>query len=155
KLVDTLEEQSLLEVLIEKTKPAVPPECRGLHYLLSTPFRYAAPHPIGSRFRRAGLTPGAYYASRRPETAIAEMAFHRLLFFADSPGTPWPANAGEYTAFSVTYRTSAALDLAAPPLDRDAASWTHRTDYDACQRLADTARAARIHVLLSTSVRDP
>ena len=53
KLVDTLDEQSLLEDMIEATKPAIPPECRELDYLLATPFRYGAPYPLGSRFRRA------------------------------------------------------------------------------------------------------
>ena len=43
KLVDTLAEQALLEDLIESSKPPVPVECRHLHYLLSTPFRYGAP----------------------------------------------------------------------------------------------------------------
>ena len=117
KLVDTLAEQSALESLLDATKPPVPPECRHLHYLLATPFRYGAPYPTGSRFRRAGLTPGVFYASKTPTTAVAEMAFHRLLFFADSPGTPWPADAGDYTAFSVRFRTSVGLDLTMPPLD--------------------------------------
>jgi hypothetical protein len=72
KLVDTLDEQTLLENLIEKTKPAIPPECRHLDYLFSTPFRYGAVHPHGSRFRRAGRTPGIYYAAEAPRTAVAE-----------------------------------------------------------------------------------
>src|SRR3954452_9062009 len=119
KLVDTLAEQSALESLVETTKPPVPPDCNHLHYLLSTPFRYGAPYPAGSRFRRAGLTPGVFYASRAVVTAIAEMAFHRLLFFADSPGTPWPAGAGDYTAFSARFRTAAGIDLTAPPFDAE------------------------------------
>ena len=85
KIVDTLAEQSLLETLLERTKPPVPAECRDLHYLLATPFRYGAPYPSGSRFRRAGFTPGVFYGSTTPATAVAEIAFHRLLFFADSP----------------------------------------------------------------------
>ena len=83
KIVDTATEQNLLEDLIEKAKPPVPIECRGLDWLLSTPFRYDAPYPIGSRFRRAGRTAGVFYAAETPETAVAEMAFHRLLFFAE------------------------------------------------------------------------
>ena len=63
----------------------MPPECRHLHYLLATPFRYGSPYPRGSRFRRAGLTPGVYYASGTAGTAIAETAFYRLLFFAEFP----------------------------------------------------------------------
>ena len=53
-------------------------------------------------------------------TAVAEMAFWRLLFYAESPDTPWPANAGEYTAFSVRFSTGKGLDLTRPPFDRDA-----------------------------------
>jgi hypothetical protein len=142
KLVDTLEEQRLLETLIDESKPPLPPDCQHLHYLLATPFRYGAPYPSGSRFRRAGLTAGVFYASNSPITAMTEMAFHRLLFFADSPSTPWPANAGEYTVFSVRFRTAAGLDLTRPPLAIDADRWTHLTDYRDCQALAD-ARGRR------------
>lgn len=154
KLVDTLAEQARLEELLEESKPGLPADCTGLHYLLSTPFRYGAPYPRGSRFRRPGHTPGVFYASRTPETAITETAFHRLLFFADSPGTRWPDNAGEFTAFSARYRTAAGLDLTAAPLDRDHAVWTHPTDYSACQALAGTARSAGIEVLRYASARD-
>jgi hypothetical protein len=153
KLVDTLAEQSVLEALLEQTKPPVPPECRDLHYLLSTPFRYAAPYPMGSRFRRAGFTPGVFYGSTVPATAVAEMACHRLLFFADSPDTLWPTNAGEYTVFSIKVRTRAALDLTQPPLNRDRARWTHPTDLAACQELADHARTAQVEALKYSSAR--
>ncbi len=155
KLVDTLEEQVLLEGLIEETKPAVPPECRHLDYLLSTPFRYGAAYPHGSRFRRAGRTLGVYYAAERPETAVAEMAFYRLLFFAESPGTPWPRDPGEYTAFAAAVRSERATDLTISPLARDRAAWTHLTDYAACQNLADASRRAEIEIIRYESVRDP
>jgi len=85
KLVDTVEEQAALEDLVQDTKPAVPPECRHLHYLLATPFRYGAAYPTGSRFRRAGLSEGVFYAAEEPHTAVAELVFWRLLFFAESP----------------------------------------------------------------------
>ena len=155
KLVDTLDEQAVLEELIERTKVSVPDECRQLHYLLFTPFRYGAPYPTGSRFRRAGYTPGVFYASASAGTAIAEMVFHRLLFYADSPDTPWPQDAGEYTAFSATFATRAALDLTMPPLAADRERWTDVSDYAASQSLADDARTAVIAVLRYESVRDP
>jgi hypothetical protein len=155
KLVDTLAEQALLEQLLEEHKPPVPPDCQHLHYLLATPFRYGAPYPRGSRFRRAGMTPGVFYASQTPATAMAEVAFHRLLFFAESPGTPWPANAGEHTAFAVRFRAVSGLDLAEPPLNRDAAQWSHLTDYEPCQALADAAREAGVQAFRYRSVRDP
>jgi len=155
KLADTVEEQALLESVLEDTKPAIPADCLHLHYLMFTPFRYGAPYPSGSRFRRAGLTAGVFYASETAETAIAEMAFHRLLFFADSPATPWPLNAGEYTAFSVGFKTTAGLDLTRSPFDRDRGLWTDRTDYGPTQELADRARVAGVNALRYESARDP
>ena len=142
KLVDSLAEQSALENLIEKAKPLVPVECRGLHYLLSTPFRYDAPYPVGSRFRRAGRTAGVFYAAEAPETAVAEMAFYRLLFFAESPSTPWPVNPSEYTAFSAAVRTERALDLTLAPLAADHSLWRDPVEYGPCQVLADMGRAS-------------
>jgi len=154
KVVDTLREQEQLERLLEDTKPPVPPECSHLHYLLSTPFRYGAPYPRGSRFRRAGLTAGVFYASQSVTTAIAEMTFARLLFFAESPATPWPVNAIEHTAFQVRFHTAAGIDLTTAPFDRDRARWTHPTDYGGCQALAEAAREAAIQAIRYPSARD-
>jgi RES domain len=155
KITDTQAEQELLENLIEASKPPVPAECERLHYLLSTPFRYVASYPQGSRFRRAGFTPGVFYASHHVETAIAETVFWRLLFYAESPDTPWPANAGEYTAFACAYATPRAIDLTRPPFDARRAEWMHPTRLDECQALADDARTANIDVIRYASVRDP
>ena len=151
-LVDTLEEQALLEQLLDDSKPSVPHECRGLHYLLFTPFRYAAPYPHGSRFRAAGVTRGVFYASQQQATAIAEMSFRRLLFYAESPQTPWPVNAADYTAFSVRY-AGRGIDLTRPPLDAGAKAWTDPLDYGPTQALADAARAADTQVLRYQSAR--
>ena len=155
KLTDDLDDQLLLEQLIDEAKPILPPECRRLDYLLATPFRYGAIYPTGSRFRRAGPTPGVWYGAERAETAVAELAFYRLLFFAESPGTPWPNDAAEYTAFSADVRTDAGLDLMRPPLDRDREAWCGLTDYAPCQSLADAARTAGVAVIRYASVRDP
>lgn len=155
KIVDSIDEQELLEALIEEVKPPVPSECRHLHYLLSTPFRYGSAYPHGSRFRRAGFTEGVFYAAERPETAVAELAFHRLLFFTESPGTPWPSNPSEHTAFAAEYATGRAIDLAATPFASASKMWTHPTDYGPCQALADAARTATVDVVRYVSARDP
>ena len=155
KLVDTLPEQHQLESILDATKPPVPPECESLHYLLSTPFRYGPPYPGGSRFRRAGFTAGVFYASADPRTAVAEMAFHRLLFFADSPSTPWPSDAGDYTAFSTRFRARAGLDLRRPPFEAERTRWTHPSNYAPCQAFADAAREAVADALRYPSARDP
>jgi RES domain len=155
KLTDTLAEQALLEELIEQSKPPMPPECWHLDFLLATPFRYGAIYPHGSRFRRAGRTAGVFYAAEAVTTAVAEMAFYRLLFFAESPATPWPTNAAEYTAFAAAVETASLLDLTREPLLSDAAIWTDLTQYDGCQEFADTARSAGADAIRYHSVRDP
>jgi hypothetical protein len=154
KLTDTIADQELLEDLLERTKPLVPPECRHLHYLLYTPFRYG-PYPQGSRFRRAGPSQGVFYASESPQTAIAEACFHRLLFFHESPDTKWPRDAGEYTAFACDYSAERAIDLTMAPFDDRKDVWMHPSDYEACQQLSDLARAEQIDAILYASVRDP
>jgi hypothetical protein len=154
KLVDNLLEQRVLEAVLDRSKPAYPPSCAGLHYLLATPFRYW-PYPSASRFRRADQLDGCFYGATTPETAIAEMAFYRWLFFAEAPGMHLPANALEHTAFTVQVSAARALDLTAPPLDRDAATWSHPTDYTGCHDLADSARQAGVAVMRYRSVRDP
>lgn len=155
KLVDTIEEQSLLEDILETSKKTFPPECQGLDYLLATPFRYGSAYPHGSRFRRAGFTEGVYYAALKVETALAEMAFYRLLFYAESPATPLPSNAAEYTAFSVRLGSTHGLDLTKSPLSRDEKHWMARQDYQPCQALADAARLAKLEAIIYRSVRDP
>jgi RES domain len=154
KLVDTLDEQAILEAEIEGSKPIIPATCAGLDYLLATPFRYA-PYPRGSRFRRARQLEGCFYAAERVETAVAEEAFYRLLFFLDASGAKRPANPLERTAFRIPVATERAIDLTVPPLSRDAGLWSHPTDYASCQELADAARIAEVEAIRYRSVRDP
>ena len=152
-LADGLEEQALLEDLIEDTKPPVPPGCEGMHYLLFSPFRYSVGRD--SRFHRKGETPGVFYAAREETTAIAEIAFWRLLFFAESPHTPWPAAPVEYTLFSLSVSARAALDLTSAPFDRDEDLWRDPLNYEACQNLGAQARKAGLDAILYKSVRAP
>jgi hypothetical protein len=155
KLVDTLDEQEVLERAIEAAKPTVPEPCRHLDYLLATPFRYEPAYPKGSRFRRAGHTPGVYYAAEAIETAVAELAFLRLLFYAESPGVEPPLGAAEYTAFAALVATDRALDLTRAQLAEDRALWTDPTAYEPCQSLAERARSIDVEILRYESVRDP
>lgn len=154
KLTDTLAEQEIVERLIDETKPPVPAGCEALHFLLMTPFRYSATNPFGSRFRRPNAPDGVFYSAGHPTTAIAEMAFYRLLFFAESPGTPWPQNPGEYTGFAVEISTQRTLDLTVRPFIEHAQLYD-LVEYTTAQALADSAREAAIEVLKYTSVRDP
>jgi RES domain len=123
--------------------------------LLFTPFWYGAVYPNGSRFRRAGITEGVFYAAEAVESTIAEMTFHRLLFFAESPRTPWPPNPAEYTAFAAEYKTKKAIDLTRGRFTAHSAAWSDPVDYSQCQALAETARTAAIEIIRYRSVRDP
>src|SRR5262249_43225427 len=90
KLVDTLEEQKLLEELIDRHKPALPklPGLGRLHFLLFTPFRYP-PLRHGSRF---GIRdePGIWYGSDALRPGFAEKAYYRLILISGSRGRPLP-----------------------------------------------------------------
>jgi hypothetical protein len=150
-LVDSLDEQVVLERLLDESKPTVPVAARRLHYLLFTPFRYPPP-PGGSRFR-AGDDPGVFYAADEVSTACAELGYWRWRHLADSPAlSAMPARA--QTVFKVKVAASA-VDLRERPFVRDAAAWTSPNDYAACQGFARTARQAPLEVIRYQSVRDP
>lgn len=153
RLATTADDQALLETLVEEVKPSLPRAARGLHYLLATPFRYGHSRP--SRFRRANERPGVFYGSEHVATAVAETAYWRLLFFSRSPGFTPPTSIAEHSAFSVEVAVDRLLDLAAAPLDQDAASWMNPTDYSACQDLAREARSIGSQAIRYASVRDP
>ncbi|HKD54111.1 MAG TPA: RES family NAD+ phosphorylase [Steroidobacteraceae bacterium] len=151
RLVDSLEEQSILESILEESKPPLPPAARPLHYLLATPFRYRPHH--GSRFR-APLEPGVWYGGEALRTALAEKSYWRLRFLLDSPETP-DLRPVPHTAFTAAVRTSAAIDLTRAPLVRDRAAWTDPESYAGTQALAASAREARLQIIRYQSVRDP
>lgn len=153
KLTDSLDEQALLEQLIDDSKPPIPSDCAGLDYLLMTPFRYSPANPWGSRFRRPFAEGGVFYASDRPRTCVAEAVFHRLLFFAESPATPWPQNPAEYTAFAVDLQSDHAVDVAVLPAE-DAEAILARQSYQAGQAFSDAARRGAIEIIRYPSVRD-
>ncbi len=148
-LVDTLDEQERLEKLLEGTKPPIPHECRHLHPLLYSPFRYTPKRD--SRFRRAGQSEGAFYSAERVETAVAEIAFYRVLFFAESPEAIIPPDLAEYTAFAVSVATDQVIDITGYA----DTSLTRLSDYSATTAFADMARAAGATGIRATSVRCP
>jgi hypothetical protein len=152
RLVDSVEDQTMLETLVERVKPTLPQPARGLHYLLATPFRYG--HSRASRFRRAGERPGIFYGSEHLATAIAETAWGRLYFLSRSPGLEPPRTTVEHTAFSVDLKTHKTLDLTAPPFVVASAAWMSGVDYEPCQRFAVAARGINAQLIRYESVRD-
>ncbi|MCS6764806.1 MAG: RES family NAD+ phosphorylase [Candidatus Protistobacter heckmanni] len=82
-LVDTLDEQYLLEKLLEDSKPPMPFGAGHLDYLIFTPFRYTSTYP--SRFRKPH-EPGIWYGAFDRETAFAEVGYWRWRFLMNSDG---------------------------------------------------------------------
>ena len=152
RLVDTLDEQRVLEDLLEASKPPVPADAAKLHYLLATPFRYPAPPPAGSRFRGIG-DPGVWYGADVVATALAEVAYWRLRFLGDSPATPdlLPV---PHTAFRA-HVAGSAIVLSQSPFERQRRQWEDPVSYEATQALARVAREAGVALIRYRSVRDP
>jgi hypothetical protein len=150
RLVANVEEQLVLERLLDLSKPAIPDEAVGLHYLLATPFRYAS--PIGSRFRAPADT-GVWYGAERERTACAELGFWRWRFLMDSDALE-SLGPSPQTVFRAGIH-GRLIDLTEAPFKRARAEWTDPHDYSASQRFARLAREAHIDAIRYESVRDP
>ena len=153
KLVDSAEEQEILERTIEDAKPPFPDTdgFRGLHYLLTTPFRYP-PLGHGSRFGTR-TEPSLWYGSARPRTAFAETAYYRLLFLEGTTADIEPVTV-ELSLFHVAVRTSRGVDLTRPPFDSQRAVIASPVSYEATQRLGSSMRASGVEAFRYPSARD-
>lgn len=152
KLVDSDEEQRLLEQLLDQSKPALPAGTERLHYLLATPFRYP-PLRNGSRFGTR-FERGIWYGAERVETAFAEVAYYRLVFL-EGTRAAIPRLSVELTAFFAALHSPRALDLVRAPFAAHAALIASKTSYSATQRLGQDARRAEVGLLRYPSARDP
>jgi RES domain len=150
-LVDTLEEQHVLERVLDEGKPSVPEGTARLHYLLFTPFRYAPP-PGGSRFRGPN-DPGVFYAADARRTACAELGYWRWRHLLDVPALHSMPSRPQ-TVFRTKLATPA-VDLREPPFVQDRKTWTQPDDYSGCQRFGAVARESGIGAIRYESVRDP
>lgn len=154
KLIDTNDEQALLEEILEDSKPPLPIDkqsAAAIHYLVFTPFRYLSPWP--SRFR-AAHEPGVWYGAEQLATACAEVGYWRWRFLADSDGLREQSVLTEHTFFAASV-TGRVVDLTMPPWQCARPLWTHPTDYGACHELAAAARTAGADWVRYESVRDP
>ena len=150
RLVANVEEQLVLERLLEASKPAIPADAAGLHFLLATPFRYAS--PIGSRFR-APADSGVWYGAEQERTACAELGFWRWRFLMDSDALDGlgPSPQSVFRA-GIDGRM---VDLTEAPFKRSRSEWADPRDYAAPQRFARLAREANLDAIRYESVRDP
>lgn len=153
KLVDSDAEHQLLEELIERVKPQLPPEpeFEGLHFLLVTPFRYP-PLRHGSRFgTRAERS--IWYGADGILTAFAEVAFYRLLFLEGTAADLEPVMV-DVSAFQARVSTRRGVDLTEEPFAEFEAEISSPVSYGASQQLGRDMRTAGIEVFRYRSARD-
>lgn len=150
KLVSSAAEQAILEDLLDQTKPPVPEDCRHLHYLQFTPFRYPARH--ATRFRVAGDRKGVFYGSATVRTCATEVAFYKVLFFLESPETLPPSRPFEMTAFSTLLATQACFDLSRAD-ESLRLPCEDPVDYAPCHGLVEDLRQTKAEVIRFNSVR--
>jgi hypothetical protein len=154
KLVDSAEEQAILENLIEENKPALPeePAFRGKHFLLTTSFRYP-PLRHGSRFA-SRWERSLWYGSKSRPTAFAEVAYYRLLFLA---GTAAELGTLRVTlsVFHVPLRTARGVDLTREPFAAYRERISSPSRYDESQALGRAMREAGVEAFRYSSARDP
>jgi hypothetical protein len=149
KLVDSAEEQVLLEEMIDSVKP---PDVTGgrIHYLLFTPFRYP-PLSHGSRFGGRHER-GIWYGSVEIESAFAEVAYYRLLFIEGS-GANLGTITTALTAFTVLIKTLRGIDLTLPPFDRHRKAIASPDSYERSQQLGTEMRDAGVEAFRYPSAR--
>lgn len=153
RLVDSLADQSVLEEMLEATKPALRPGTEGLHYLLATPFRYP-PLKFGSRFGTRA-EPSLFYGSLETPTLLAEAAYYRFVFWHGMVEPPPRKIDTQHTRFGADYRTERGLRLQDPPFTDHARVLTDRAQYGPTQALGAAMRAAGIEAFEYRSARDP
>lgn len=139
-ITQSAQQQSRLETLLDFSKPELPEDCTNLSYLMATPFRYP-PLKYGSRFGSTWER-GIYYASLELETGLAEAALY-LWLFQDGLHQLGPLEQikDQRTSFSVKIKSSQALDLRAPPFDKNKTEITDPISWAFCQQLGKEIRA--------------
>ncbi len=153
-LVDSLEEQALLEELLEIAKPSLPPATRGLHYLLATPFRYP-PLKHGSRFGQRH-EPSLFYGAIEQGAALAETAYYRFVFWSGMRSPPPRAYlVTEHTAFGARYAVARGLRLQEAPFLDHQPVLTDPLAYGPTQKLGRDLREAGVDAFEYRSARDP
>lgn len=154
-LVSNLSEQYLLEQMLDESKNSVSEDTSTLDYLLFTPFRYP-PLKWGSRFGK-GSERGLFYGSQLLATALAEVAYYRLLFWDGMNTTPETAIVTQHTGFQTGYKMGKGVDLTQAPFDSDeyARLLMDKADYSFSQTVGKCLRKNNVEGIYFYSARCP
>lgn len=146
-LVDNTEEHDMLELLLDKTKPAI---SSLKHYLIFSPFRYPPLHH-GSRFGTT-LEPSLWYGSIKLETAFAETAYYLWLFLSHTSAN-FDTIERNQTAFQTTIKTNQGIDLTIAPFDTYKDVISNKANYHESQQLGKAMRNQAIDAFIYYSAR--
>ena len=152
RLVDSFEEQIILEEMIESNKPSIAKKYLNFHPLLYTPFRYP-PLKHGSRFGKV-TEPSLWYGSLELSTAMAEKAFYQFNFLHASKAE-YDVVEQPLTAFSVRVKTDKGIKLLDPPFSDHTQIISSPDSYELSQQLGSAMREADIQAFTYKSARDP
>jgi len=136
-IVDSMEEQALLEELLDTVKPVYREGTEGMHYLLKTAFRYP-PLRHGSRFGTR-LLPSFFYASEKPKTALTETAYYRFVFLHDMQQPYNQEIDSSHSLFCVSIASQRCLDLYSPQFSSLRSQLIDPVNYSLCQTIGDWA----------------
>jgi hypothetical protein len=98
KIVDTNDEQNLLEFLLEGSKPAQPAPPRG--WTTCWPRRFGTTPCAAARVFRAVTDPGVFYGAESVRTASAELGYWRWRFLKDAIANNDHSTLGSATFYS-------------------------------------------------------
>ena len=150
KLVDSFEEQVILEDLIESNKFKISTASMNFHPFLYTPFRYP-PLEYGSRFGKR-TEPSLWYGSLDLYTAMAEKAYYQFNFLQASEAI-YEMVQVPLTVFSAQIKTTKGIHLTDAPFSDYTNVISSPTSYEVSQLLGTTMRDARVEAFTYTSAR--
>ena len=152
KLVDSLEEQAILEELIHSSISPHDDQYADFHPLLTTPFRYP-PLTYGSRFGKK-TERALWYGSLDIATIMAEKAFYQFNFIHASD-VEFGTIEIPITIFSAQIKTDRAIKLTDLPFSKYKKIISSPDSYAASQALGASMRKDKIDAFTFHSARDP
>lgn len=150
------DEQSILENLLEQSKPVQSEQLNQRHYLIKTPFRYP-PLRHGSRFG-APWEPSLFYGATRKQTVLAEVAFYRFLFLADleNPDALTKHNLqSSHSVFYVSAHSEKSVQLTQSPFSAHKNEISAADSFAVSQQLGKDMREAGVELFSYYSARLP
>ncbi len=151
-LVDTLEEQKLLEDMLDRVKPRIPKDCEHFDYLIYTPFRYP-PLKHGSRFGKK-IHPSLFYGSINLEAAFAELAYYRFVYYDGMMVVPKKKQkVTQHTSFRIDAQTKKGLALTELPFSQYKNTISDPASYVISQKIGEEMREHGVEVFNYYSAR--